>query len=273
MPSLYNPRMIVEIKRPKTVTEAVKEKSSAEAAFLGGGTWLNARSDERPSVLISLENLGLSTIAAAGGRCVVGATATLQQIVDAADVPAGLRDAAALCGSRTLRNMITLGGELGACPEDSAIIAVLIALEAQVSLAGRKKPVTVEDFLRDRPKDLILSASLEAGGRLCRVSAIARTSHSPRSLLVVVSARAAAERRRDTRVVVSDCVGQRVRLRELEETLEGTALPEKARIEEMVGRVFSPGADLYASAAYKRYLCGVLVADVVHALAGKAART
>jgi putative selenate reductase FAD-binding subunit len=263
--------MIVEIKRPKTVREAMKEKSSAEAAFLGGGTRLNARPAERPPVLISLENLGLDTITAAGDRCILGAAVTLQQIIDTAVVPPGLREAAALCASRTLRNMRSLGGELGAFPEDSALLPVLMALDARISLAGRKKTMTIDDFARDRPKDLILSVTIEAGDRRCRVRAVARTSHSPRSLVVAVSARVAAGRLGDVRVIVSDCAGERLRLAALEKALEA-ALPEKARIEELVGREFSPGPDLYASAGYKGYLAGVLVADAAHALAAEAAR-
>ena len=259
--------MIVGIKRPKTVSEAVREKSAPDTAYLGGGTWLNAHPGEEPLVLISLENLGLDVISRSDGRYTIGSAVTFQRIVEADDIPPALRSAAALCGSRTLRNMMTLGGELGVCPDDSALIAALIALDAVITLAGRRKTVAIEDFLHDTPKNLILSVGVEPGDRRCRLSAVARTSHSPRSLVIAVSARVASGAVKDTRIVVSDCVGKRMHLKGLEKELDGTPLPEKTRIEELVRRAFSPGADLHASAVYKSYLAGVLVADALHAIA------
>ena len=297
--SPYNQAMIQEILRPRTVPEAVRLKSRSRAAYLGGGTWLNALESDELTTLISLENLGLGTIETARGRCIIGATASLQQVVDAPAVPPALRAAASLTCSRTLRNMKTIGGELGRCvmdstpadstptysadsaptysadsaptySADSALIPVLIALNADIALAGRKKPYPIEQFCNERPADLALSVSVPS--LPCAVRAVSRTSHSPRSLVVAVSCRDSLPVLIDVRVVVSDCRGQRVRLRDVERTLEGSALPGKSLIEEAVGAAFAPTADIHASSAYKRYLAGILVADALHVLAsGKAA--
>lgn len=281
--SPYNQAMIQEILRPRTVPEAVRLKSRSRAAYLGGGTWLNVLESDELTTLISLENLGLGTIETARGRCIIGATASLQQVVDAPAVPPALRAAASLTCSRTLRNMKTIGGELGRCvmdsasadsaptySADSALIPVLIALNADIALAGRKKPYPIEQFCKERPADLALSVSVPS--LPCAVRAVSRTSHSPRSLVVAVSCRDSLPVLTDVRVVVSDCRGQRVRLRDVERTLEGSALPGKSLIEEAVGAAFAPAADIHASSAYKRYLAGILVADALHVLAsGKAA--
>jgi putative selenate reductase FAD-binding subunit len=291
--------MIQEILRPLSVREALQAKSRPHAAYLGGGTWLNSRYSSEPGILISLENLGLGTIELAGDRCTIGATVNLQQMIDATLLPSGLRAAASLTGSRTLRNMRTIGGELGLCPDDSALIPALIALNADVALAGRKKPRPVEELCNGRAgprmspgatarmspgatagmspgatagmspgataSELILSISVPRAQ--CEVKAICRTSHSPRSLVVAVSAGAITPRVAGIRVVVSDCRGQRGRLGEVERALEGAPLPPKKLIEEAVGRAFAPKADLHASVEYKRYLAGVLVADALSALA------
>ena len=257
--------MIQEILRPGTVGEAVRLKSSPRAAYLGGGTWLNTRESGELTTLISLENLGLGTIETARGRCVIGATARLQEIVDALSVPEALRAAASLTSSRPIRNMQTLGGELGRCAHDSALIPVLIALNAEVSLSGRKKPCPIGQFCKERPADLILS--LSAALLPCAVRAVSRTSHSPRSLVVAVSFKDFRPVLTDVRVVVSDCQGQRMRLQAVEQTLEGRALPAKSLIEEWVGAAFVPTADIHASPAYKRYLAGILTADALHAIA------
>jgi putative selenate reductase FAD-binding subunit len=279
--SPYNQAMIQEILHPRTVPEAVRLKSSPRTAYLGGGTWLNTVESDELTRLISLDELGLGTIETVHGRCVIGATASLQQIVDAPAVPQAVRAAASLTSSRPVRNMQTIGWELGRCAADSAstyaadsastyaadsaIVPVLIALNAEVTLAGKKKPVPIEQFCNERGADLILSVSVPL--LPCAVRAISRTSHSPRSLVVAVSVRDDRPVLTDVRVVVSDCRGQRVRLQDVERALEGSALPAKSLIEEWVGKAIAPSPDIHASSAYKRYLAGVLVADALHAIA------
>jgi putative selenate reductase FAD-binding subunit len=260
--------MVMEILRPRTVREAVRARTKPGAAYLGGGTWLNSPRSDAPAILISLEKLGLGSIAVVGDRLTIGATVTFQQILDTEGVPEAIRKAASLTASRTLRNMVTVGGELGLRPEDSALIPVLLALGAEVSLAEKKKPIPFESFNRERAQSLILAVAVKGFSRPCAVKSLSRTSHSRRSLVIAVSARSLEPDLREVRVVASDCSGQLLRLGSVEERLEGKALPEKARIEEAVARAFSPMPDIHASAEYKRYMAGVLVADAFHGLAG-----
>lgn len=108
---------------------------------------MNSGKAEHVTTLVSLENLGLDMIRAEAGRCHVGAAVTFQELADSSLVPSALRAASRLTASRTLRNMVTVGGELGLLPEDSALIPALIALGADVTLAGKKKPVPIRSFL------------------------------------------------------------------------------------------------------------------------------
>jgi putative selenate reductase FAD-binding subunit len=234
--------MITDIARPKTVTEALRAGSVPGSAWLGGGTWLNSGRAGDVTTLVSLEHLGLDSIHAGQGRCTVGAAATFQAIADNDHVPAGLRDAVRLTASRTLRNMVTVGGELGCSPADSAVIPLLIALDAEVALAGRKKPVQIRTFLNEKKRSLILSVSFDTG-QAAGVRVVSRTSHSPRCLVVAVSG---------ARIVASDCRGQVVLLERPQE--------------------FEPRPDVHASADYKRYMTGVLVSDLRAALARGADR-
>ncbi|MGA2479825.1 MAG: FAD binding domain-containing protein [Spirochaetia bacterium] len=259
--------MIVEIRRPKTVREAVREKSAPGASYLGGGTWLNARPADGPVILVSLENLGLDGISLTDAGCDIGAAATFQQIADTHGVPCAVQDAVLLTASRTVRNMVTLGGELGLRPADSALIPALMALDAGVFVAGQKKPVSIGQLEHERPGALILSARVAAADRRCRLKTISRTAHGPRSIVVAASGRADGQVLREVRIIASDCTGQRVRLVELEKDLEGASLPETARLEKLTRSLFTPRADIHASADYKRYIVGVLVADAVHELA------
>jgi len=270
--------MITSIVRPKSVAEAVRARTAPGAAYLGGGTWLSSGRAESVTTLVSLEHLGLDSIRVEGakstayhgakrgalesGRCIIGASVTFQSLVDSPLVPPVLRAAARLTASRTLRNMVTIGGELGLLPDDSAVIPVLIVLGAEVSVAGRKKPLPIESLLDDDGTGLILGVSVPRQA-LAAVQAVSRTSHSPRLVVAAVSARAAAPTLEQPRLVLSDCRGLRVRLSGTERNLDGELLPPRQTIEALARAEFSPQSGPYASAAYKRYIAGVMIADLV----------
>jgi putative selenate reductase FAD-binding subunit len=263
--SPYNGPMITEMLRPRTIREAVRAKTGPDTAYLGGGTWLSSHRPDVPTVLISLENLGLGAIDTEGERCALGATVTLQQVVDAPAVPRAIREAALLTASRTLRNMKTIGGEVGLWPPDSALLPALLALDAQVLLAGRKKPVSLTEA-HSAVDALILGIIVTRTSALSAVRAVSRTSHSGASVVAAVSAGAVRPALAETRVVLSDCRGQLVRLASVEEALNGSPLPPREQVEGMVSRAVAPAADMHGSVEYKRYMAGVLAADALHLL-------
>jgi putative selenate reductase FAD-binding subunit len=260
--------MVVEILRPATVQEALKARAVPGSAFLGGGTWLNSRRREEPLTLISLEKLGLDFIQADRKRCAVGAAATFQQIADHPDLPHALKSAVRLTASRTLRNMVTVGGEVALHPADSALVALLLVMEAEVSLAGRKKPVPIEDFLSNGRGALVLSVTIPEPERPAAVLALSRTSHSPRSLVVAAGATTLRSAVRGLRIVASDCQGAPARLLRLEASLEGRPLPSRPEIEQALGEEFSPAPDIHASSRYKKYMARIMAADALLAMAG-----
>ena len=263
--------MVREILRPETIREAQKARARPGAAYLGGGTWLNANHGAAPTTLISLEKLGLASIETRASVCRIGAGATFQQLVDDPAVPEAVRAAAAATASRTLRNMVTVGGELGLRPPDSALIPVLVVLEAEVVIAGRRRPVPILEWSRGRSEDLVLGVLVQDSSQSCAVRCVSRTSHSRRSLVVAASVRAARPFLSGVRVALSDCEGQLLRLVEAEERLEGKPLPPKAEIEAIVRHTFAPRPDLHASPEFKGYLAGVLAADLLHALSARGA--
>jgi len=265
--------MVTEILRPTTVQEALRARAAPGSAYLGGGTWLNAPYSAKPLILISLEKLGLGAIEPAERQCVIGATASFQQIVDHPRVPNSLRKAAALTASRTLRNMITLGGEVALHPADSALIPALVAMGAEVSIADKKDSVSIQDFLSEKDEGLILSVAIPDPARPGVVLAVSRTSHSPRSLVVAASAESIQPRVSGLRLVASDCVGTALRLTRLEGLLEGRPLPARSEIEEEARAELSPRADVHASSQYKLYMTRVLVADALLRMAGGKANT
>jgi probable selenate reductase FAD-binding subunit len=270
--------MVSEILRPRTVSEAARLAAKPGAVILGGGTVLNsdvaaALPADQQIALVSLQALGLDFVEWRSGALRLGAAATFQQCLDAPGVPRVLRDAFGATASRTLRSMITIGGELGHCPADSVLLPVLAALEARVHLAGGRV-LAVDEYRAARaagPVGLIVEVTASDADRPCAVAALARTSHGRRSLVIAVAAAKLAPKIARLRIVASDCRGQQLRLTDAEDGLEGSPLPEKERIEKLVRAAFWPTSDILASTEFKRYLAGAYVADLLHDLAGSRA--
>lgn len=290
--------MVSHILRPKTIGEAARLAMRPGTAVLGGGTWLKsplaaaerdgsetgspdsagaagspARAAGASLTLISLENLDLDFVEWRRAALHIGAAATFQQVLDAPGVPAALRDAVTATASRTLRSMVTVGGELGLDPADSVLIPVLAALDARVRIAGGPS-YGIEQLRAARalgPIGLIVEVSAADADRPCAVASLARTSHGRRSLVIAVAAERLHPKVSRVRIVASDCRGQLLRLADPEAALEGSELPQKDRIEKLVRAAFWPTSDLYASTEYKRYLAGVYAADLLHLLAERQA--
>ncbi len=257
--------------KPETAEQAVRLGRKPGSVFLGGGARLGGRGGP-DQTLISLEKLGLSFIRPEDSGLSLGATADFQSILDDDRVPPCLRSAAGLTASRTLRNMMTVGGEIALHPACSPVVAVLFCLGARIRLAGKRGLAGMDDLPKGAAGDLILSVLVPADGlgRPCGVRVLRRTSHAPSSLVAAASARDAASLS-GLRIVIGDSAGGMGRLAEAERALEGMALPAKKDIEEAVSGRFSPAADVHASAEYKRYMAGVMIADILHALAAEEA--
>ena len=259
--------MIVEVLRPRSVEEAISAGRRPGAAYLGGGTWLGSPAAQGVTTLISLEHLGLSSIEVSPTRVTIEARVTFQQILDMPELPPAILQAVSLTASRTLRNMVTIGGEIGLLPPDSALICALLALDARITLAEASEPIPIERYLHEPPRGLVLFVTLDGPSQPGAVRAVSRTSHGPRSIIVAAAARSLRPEVLDPRIVVGDGNRAAARLIETEGRLRGAPLPPKVRIEEWVSRELHPVADAHASVEYKRYIAGVLVADTLHELA------
>jgi len=260
------------IVRPETVTQAAALGSKPGFAFLGGGTRLVPKLGSSELTLISLEKLGLSSIEKKPSGLVLGATAVFQSLLDHPDMPKAIRRAASFVSSRTLRAMMTIGGELALRSPCSALLAALVCLGAEVRLARKPKTTVIEEYIGGKASDLILSALVPADElvRAADASVLRRTSHAPVSLAAAASARG-LDPVQGIRIVIGDPAGGMQRLGGAEEALEGRALPQKGVIEETVRRGFAPMPDIHASAEYKLYMAGVMIADILHGLLAEGA--
>jgi CO/xanthine dehydrogenase FAD-binding subunit len=126
--------MITAYHRPHTIQEALDLLSQPNIYPLGGGTILNRPSPDCYTV-VDLQALGLHTVNKVGENLVSGATVTLQILLESVHTPEALKKAIRLEAPINLRNMGTVAGALVACDGHSSFAAVLLALDARVTIA------------------------------------------------------------------------------------------------------------------------------------------
>lgn len=153
--------MITAYHRPKTLDEALTLLTRPNVAPLGGGTFL-AHPSPDPVEVVDLQFLGLDTVKKQGNQLEVGATVTLQQLLESEHCPEALKSALKLEAPLNLRNVATLAGTLVTCDGRSTFATVLLALDAKLNtIVNRQSSIeNLGDFLPLRPRGLITSITI-----------------------------------------------------------------------------------------------------------------
>ena len=180
--------LVTAYHRPATLADALGLLGSPGRVALAGGTTLNA--DREPSDLeaVDLQALGLNDISAVdGGRVRLGATATLDAVQRCELLGDSLRDLARREQPSTLRTLATVGGLVARGSAESALLAGLLAHDAQVELAGPGDAAPSQRSLAE-----VLAAGLEAGSLITAVTvepsgrtAYAATGRTPADVPIV----------------------------------------------------------------------------------------
>jgi CO/xanthine dehydrogenase FAD-binding subunit len=283
----------VPVHLPNSVDAAVAALAGNPAAtVLAGGTDLmvevndGRRRPEHDVVVVNrIAELRSWRRDASGTSVTIGAAVTYAELVTGplADLVPALAQASRTVGSPQIRNVGTLGGNLGTCSPAGDGLPVLSALDATVELAsasGRRR-VPVGEFMTGvkrtalEPGELIVSITVpvvdgwqgyaKVGVRNAMVIAVA-------SVCVVLD-------RADSSVGVAlGSVGPTILRcadaeRHLASTLDWSTLrsspPDLDRFASLVSGASRPITDHRSSAAYRRHAVGVLA----RRLAGRAANT
>jgi Aerobic-type carbon monoxide dehydrogenase, middle subunit CoxM/CutM homologs len=139
--------MITDYHRPKTVEEALKLLSESNARPLGGGTTLTQLTNETFPV-VDLQSLGLNKIIKSANVLNIGATVTLQELLESPSTPPVLKTSIKLEGPLNQRNRRTVAGALITSNGRSPFATMMIAMDARLSLNGRETSVhALGDFL------------------------------------------------------------------------------------------------------------------------------
>ena len=139
--------MIVEYHRPESLEAALEllARPGMVTVPLGGGTVLNQPLPD-PVAVVDLQALGLNTLEEKGKKLYIGATVTLQQLLDFEIAPA-LKTAIRHQATYNLRQVATIAGTLVATDGRSPFATALLALGAELTLLPADEVQNLGDFL------------------------------------------------------------------------------------------------------------------------------
>jgi CO/xanthine dehydrogenase FAD-binding subunit len=160
--------MITEYHRPQTLDEALTLLTRPKTLPLGGGTLLShtstslsASSAPDPVSVVDLQALGLNALTRKGNDLEIGATVTLQQLLESEHCPAALKTALKLEAPLNLRNSATVAGAVATSDGRSTFACALLALDAKITvISNQSSVISVGEFLPLRPRGLITQITI-----------------------------------------------------------------------------------------------------------------
>jgi CO/xanthine dehydrogenase FAD-binding subunit len=246
---------VIEYHRPGTMDEALAWLSQKDPACvpLGGGTGIN-RFGRMKIGAVDLQLLGLNGIEQEGARIKVGATTTLQALLDSLLTPPALRKAVELEAAYNQRQMATVAGRLVTADGRSPLAAVLLAMDSELTWEPGEVMTGLGDWLPLREimasgtgkKPGLVITSVKWPARMAvAFQYVARTPADKPIVCVGVAGWSSGRRR-----VAIGGYGQAPLL-----AMDG---PEAGGAEEAVKDAYSQAGDEWASADYRQEMAVVL---------------
>lgn len=267
---------------PRSLDEAVGllKEHGRELVVMGGGTIVMQQINDGhlfPRLAMSLKRVGLDGVRQVNGHLEIGATATPAQVALLDALPP-LAQVAAQLGGPAVRNMATIGGNLYVAPPYGDLAVPLLALDAQVQLAGAggSRTLPIEAFLAGRDTEGAEGPELVTGllvprprGRTVFLKLGRRAAVSPSVVTVVVQMVVGDDGVCDEARIALGAAGPRaLRAHRAEAVLVGQQVGAEA-----IGAAAAtameecdPPTDALASAWYRRKMVGVYVRRALEAL-------
>jgi carbon-monoxide dehydrogenase medium subunit len=276
--------------RPTSVPEALRllQRGKGQARIIAGGTDVIVAERSAVRVLIDITRAGLSYVHRKSGALHVGATTTLSEIEEAGVLIrlAGgiLPRAAATCGSVSIRNMATVGGNLANASPAADMATPLLVLDASVVMAepnGRRK-LPLVDYLAGAAaarftKSILVEVIVPEPPRGKRLGwAFQKLG---RTVLDISIVNVAAGLQLDTRgrvkwarIALGAVAPMAIRAIAAENLLTGRVLDAQAITDAAaeVAAAVSPISDVRASADYRREMSVVLTTRALNDCASQA---
>jgi CO/xanthine dehydrogenase FAD-binding subunit len=155
--------MITTYHRPQTLDEALALLAKPNILPLGGGTLLSQPTVD-PVQVVDLQSLGLDSIIKKGNDLEIGATCTLQSLLENESCPEALKVAIKLEAPINIRNSATVAGTLVSSDGRSPFATALLAMDAKITVVSGQPALSkvegssvanIGEFLLLRPRGLI----------------------------------------------------------------------------------------------------------------------
>ncbi len=250
--------MIVEYHRPKTLNEALAllQRPHPLTIPLGGGVTVS-RMKEPDCAVVDLQDLGLNQIVSQGNLVKIGATVTLQQLVECEGLQPDLILAARKETTYNLRQRATIAGSIVTGDGRSHLLSALLALDAILIWAPGEQQMSLGDFLAlrgVRSPDAVLITEIRVANNLqLKYEYVARTPED-RPILLIAVAKWPSGR---TRVVVGG-FGKAPGL-----VVDG---PDAGGAQMALRAMLQDAEDEWASATYRQEVAQVLLKRCLSAL-------
>ena len=258
-----------------TKDEALKNKKAPKSRFLAGGTEINRLgSTVEADTLISIGRLKeLDGITKEGDTVIIGSMCTFQDLIDSDIVPEYLKEACRFMGSRTKRNMATIGGNVALRRTDSYLYATLLACAAKLKLQAEDGSVQTKCvccYLKryDEFKDMLITKIMVPSNATVASKRYSNTVQSHAVLTVALGKTPCCEKAQ-MRLAVAAKDTALTRLDDISDALEQGDLTDK-EIEQKLkeNELLKFKQDIYGSPEYKRYLLAVTIADLAKKVKG-----
>lgn len=268
-----------EYQAPASLDEALAllSQHGDRAKVLAGGHSLLPLMKLRlaaPELLIDIGRIPeLAGIREADGGLVIGAGTTYRMVQDSALIRERfplVREAAEVVGDQQVRNRGTIGGALAHADPASDMPAVMLALNAELTLVrqGGRRTLPIGEFLVDALTTALQPGELLTEIRLPALPARSGTAYvkypHPASGYAVVGVAAvlaldAQGRCSDVRVGITGASSKAYRARAVEQALAGQAPTEQNIVAaaERAAEGVEMNSDLFASAEYRAHLTRV----------------
>lgn len=261
-----------EYTRPASVDEAIAllARHGDEAKLLAGGHSLIPAMKlrlARPSVIVDIGRIaGLAYIREAGGRLAIGAMATHADVASSTLLQRMcplLPEAASVIGDVQVRNKGTIGGSLAHADPAADYPASMLALDAEIELAGPRGRRTIRavDFFVDllqtavAPDELLVEVRVPA-----TAASVAYVKTEQKASGFALTGVAAVVGDEGVRVGVTGVAAVPYRATAVEQALAGKRAPTGDAIAAAAAHAadgIEPLSDIHASAEFRAHLAQV----------------
>lgn len=252
----------------KSFEEAVslKKEYGSTAKYLVGGTEINVRKNKGEyNVLIDISNLLSHDISWNNEKTeiIVGAGATFQEIYKNEETPYQLRMAAGRMSTRSIRNMATIGGNIGTGSTVGDFIPTLMVLQAKLKLFDYEELITVEKYTEEKMEYLIeyVVISKENLDKNYNSKSYRRISSDFSIIGVAATYKKVDNRYTDIKIAVGGMGAKVKRVREVEKELEGKELTREIIMKTMQEKVKSRPSIIRGSAEFREYTAAEMTAQ------------